>query len=218
MFNQLDASNFTYNKYIYNVEFENVLNKIITCYQIMIKDGVKLPNNENDIRDILVNKYINNPIIKKALDFNYFVFPEVPETQTTGRTDIRLNHPGSVFNQNEEYYIIECKRLDKNNQTGLTGLNAKYIENGICRFTTNYYSSYYQVNGMIGFVVEDMDIDENVKYINKLIPSFSDSFCDQEIEKNGFVIKDDFEYSYTSTHSINNKNRLLLYHLMLECF
>lgn len=215
MFNPLDASKFLYNEFIYTAEFEDILGKIIRCYQIMLEDEVELSNDENKIRDVLVNDYINNPKIKEKLEFKYFIFPEVPETETAGRTDIRIHSPVRYYNQNTEYYIIECKRLNANNQQGKTGLNAKYIESGICRFSTNYYSSHYQVNGMIGFVVDDIDNDENVTFINNLLISFPKSYCSDELVKNEFSIKDNFEYSYLSNHSINESTPLKIYHLML---
>ncbi len=49
MFGNLDASEFKYNTIIYNSEFEDILSKIIICYEMMIFDKVSLCNNENKI-------------------------------------------------------------------------------------------------------------------------------------------------------------------------
>ena len=215
MFGSLDASNFSGSVPFYDNEFEKILSKITICYQLMKTNKVVLENDENKIRDVLVNDYVNNPKIKNDLQLNYFIFPEVPETKTSGRTDIRIHNPNSFLNQNEEYYIIECKRLDNTNTTGKSGLNAKYIENGIDRFTTKFYSSYYRVNGMIGFVVEDLKIHENVKSINTLLTtSFSSITTKQEITKDSFI--DDFEYHYNSIHTDKDNDELKIYHLMFD--
>jgi hypothetical protein len=94
-------------------------------------------------------------------------------------------------------------------------LNAKYIENGIDRFITKFYSSYYRVNGMIGFIVEDLKIDENVKSINTLLTtSFSSISTKQEITKDSFI--DDFEYHYNSIHADKDNDELKIYHLMFD--
>lgn len=182
MFGRLDASKFSGSVPFYDNEFEKVLSKITACYQLMKTDMVALENDENKIRDVLVSDYVNNPKIKNELQLNYFIFPEAPETKTSGRTDIRIHNPNSFLNQNEEYYIIECKRLDNTNTIGKSGLNAKYIKNGIARFTNKLYSSYYRVNGMIGFIVEDLKIHENVNHINTLLTtSFSSITTNQKI-------------------------------------
>jgi len=215
MFGSLDASSFNGSVPLYDNEFEKILSKITICYQLMKIDKVALENDENKIRDALVNDYVNNPRIKNELQLNYFIFPEVPETKTSGRTDIRIHNPNTFLNQNEEYYIIECKRLDSTNVTGKSGLNAKYIKDGIDRFITKYYSSCYRVNGMIGFIVEDLKIDENVKHINTLLTnSFPSIATKQEITKDSFI--DDFEYRYNSIHTDKDNNELKIYHLMFD--
>ena len=68
------------------------------------------------------------------------------------------------WEQEKAYFIIECKRLDGNKT-----LNDKYKNEGINRFITKKYSSYYGANGMIGFVVKKIDIDENIKKIGSFL-------------------------------------------------
>ena len=53
MYSDINASNYKYNNAFYNSEFENILSKIIACYNLMISDKVKLVNDENKIRDVL---------------------------------------------------------------------------------------------------------------------------------------------------------------------
>mgnify|MGYP001791017005 CR=1 FL=1 len=215
MFGSLDASNFSGSVPFYDNEFEKILSKISTCYQLMKTDKVVLENDENKIRDILLLNYLKNNEIRRKIDLIQWHFErEVQEDHSIGRTDIKVISP-NTFEKQEAYYILECKRLDNTNTNGTTGLNAKYIENGIDRFITKYYSSYYRVNGMIGFVVEDLKIHENVKSINTLLTtSFPSIATKQEITKDSFI--DDFEYHYNSIHADKDNEELKIYHLMFD--
>jgi hypothetical protein len=215
MVNELSATGFYYNHQIYFREFEILLSKITSCYHLMLRDEIKLPNNENVIRNVFVNQYINNSRIKSQLEIAYFIFPEVPETESIGRTDIRIQKPDSFYNQNEAYYIIECKRLNNKARRGTSGLNSEYIRNGICRFTSNYYTSKYGVNALIGFVVEPMDIHQNVDDINFLLQNhFPEANTTSGFSRKQFI--PDFEYHYHSEHLCDNKREILLYHLMFN--
>ncbi|MBI9066097.1 MAG: hypothetical protein JEZ09_02315 [Salinivirgaceae bacterium] len=213
--NELDASNFLYNGEVYNKEFELILCKITSCYFMLKKDEKEVPlNNENGIRDIIVNNYINNPEIKKSLNLNYFVLPEVPESNSTGRTDIRIFSPNTFYNQ-DEYYIIECKRLDQKARRGTSGLNYEYINNGINRFITGKYSSHYKINAMLGFVIDSLDIHNNIEDINYLLKNnFTQIATTSFLQKENFI--DNFEFHYSSTHLTNDKQDLKLYHLMFS--
>ena len=110
---------------------------------------------------------------------------------------------------------MECKRLDNINTTGTTGLNAEYIKNGIIRFTSKYYSSFYRVNGMIGFVVTPLDIHANTDCINTLLEtSFNEANTNRKITQANFI--DGFEYHYSSSHSDSDNVPLDIYHLMFD--
>lgn len=212
---ELSAAGYSYNQQVYFGEFEILLSKIAICYNLMVQDKIQLPNDENGIRDVLVNQYINNPEIKRRLEIKYFIHPEVPETNSIGRTDIRISKPDTYYNQNEEYYIIECKRLDNKATRGISGLNAEYIKNGICRFVSNYYSSHYGVNAMIGFVVTPMDIHKNTDDINLLLKNhFPKANTTTALTKGNFI--PDFEFHYRSIHKKHDSTELYLYHLMID--
>ncbi|MCH7397810.1 hypothetical protein MM236_07415 [Belliella sp. DSM 107340] len=214
MFGSLDASNFSGSIPFYDNEFEKILSKITFCYRLMKTDNVALENDENKIRDVLVNQYINNSSIKRKIEFEYFIFPEVPETGTSGRTDIRIHNPNRFYDQ-DEYYIIECKRLDNVKTTGTSGLNAKYIRNGLDRFVCKYYASFYRMNGMIGFIVEDLEIDENMRNINTLLTtSFTSIKTTKVISRDTFI--NEFEFHYSSIHTDEDNNQLKIYHLMFD--
>lgn len=214
MFTELNASGYDYNGIFYNADFEEILSKIITCYNLMLTDNVSLTNDENAIRDVLLINYLkDNPTRKKIKLTDYLFDREVPEDRSLGRTDIKIQTL-NTFQDTSAYYIIECKRLDATNPNGTTGLNAKYIENGICRFASFSYSSHYKTNGMIGFVVDELDINENVSSINNLISTnFSKANTTQDLQYRAIV--DDFQFSYCSCHNVD-ENNVVLYHLMFD--
>jgi hypothetical protein len=156
--------------------------------------------------------YLKKEKYKRQLELTDYLFdPELPENK--GRIDIRIM-PINPFISDEAYYIIECKRLDATNQNGTTGLNGEYISEGICRFVSSKYSSYHKTNGMIGFIIQSMDIQGNVDCINGLLAN-QNFKANTNLNLHPRKIKDDFEYSYCSTHSMGTKE-IILYHLMLD--
>jgi len=214
IFTELNASGYEYNGIFYNAEFEDILSKIITCYNLMLADNVLFTNDENVIRDVLLINYLKDNAIRKKIKLTDYLFDrEVPEDRSLGRTDIKIQTL-NTFQDASAYYIIECKRLDATNTTGTTGLNAKYIENGIYRFVSSYYSTHNRTNGMIGFVVESIDINKNVSSINNLLTtSFLDANTTHNLQYREIVA--DFDFSYCSYHDVDGNN-LVLYHLMFD--
>jgi len=213
MFNDIDATNFSGTIPFYQSEFEEILSKVVVCYKMMVDDKVALVNDENKIRDVLVNDYLNKRTIKRKLELKYFINPEVPEINNK-RPDIKFQSPNSFYTP-EVYYTIECKRLDKESTTAKTGLNGKYIENGICRYTSKRYSSYHRVNGMIGFVVDKLDIDQNTNKINTLLSTtFPEANTITPLTKDNFI--EDFDYHYHSIHTDIDGDDLKIHHLMLD--
>ncbi|MDR0367959.1 MAG: hypothetical protein LBH82_02310, partial [Bacteroidales bacterium] len=215
----LKAVGYLYNGTNYTKELQRVLRGIYACYTMMLKDNVELPNDENGIRNNLVLRYLKNDTIREqtGLSGNFIFDREVPEDNTTGRTDIKVQTI-QTFIKSEAYYIIECKRLDSKYLTGTSGLNAEYINNGIYRFVSKYYSNYYRVNAMLGFVVAKMDIPANAININTLLknPKLNNCNTIQEIQPETFI--PDCEFHYSSKHrDIDNEN-FTLYHLMLNFF
>ena len=192
---ELDASTYYEAPNEYELEFKNLLLNIYSCYTLMVTEKIAVPqNSENTIRDILL-EYLKDTKIRNeyCLIEGYRFDKEVDEGK--GRVDIKIVNIND-FEDYEAYYIIECKRLD-----GSKTLNDAYVNDGIKRFTTSYksskcqpyYSSYYGVNGMIGFVVRKIDIDKNISKIGNFF---------NLIKVNEF---------YDSNHS-----DLKLYHLMMD--
>ncbi len=215
MYKEIDASPFEYNSIFYDQEFEIILCKITLCYQMMIKNDVKVPNDENYIRDILLFQFLKNDEIRREIGLLDYQFDrETLEDNTLGRTDIRVITQ-DTFQIQAAYYIIECKRLNNQNLIGISGLNAEYIKEGIMRFVNGKYSIYYRVNGMIGFVVEDMKIEQNIENINTLLTNqFPKANTKAIIKKASFI--ENFEYQYFSIHNDNKKSLFKLYHLMFD--
>lgn len=211
---RINASSYPFAKDDYRNEFEDILSKIITCYNLMITDNVSLTNDENAIRDVLLINYLKDNSIRKKIKLTDFLFDrEVPEDKSLGRTDIKIQTL-NTFQDTSAYYIIECKRLDATNLNGKTGLNAKYIENGIYRFASTTYSTHYKTNGMIGFVVESIDINTIRTSINNLLTTnFSEASTTQNLQYREIVT--DFGFSYCSRHNLP-EDSVVLYHLMFD--
>jgi hypothetical protein len=211
---ELNAAGFIHNAKTYTEEFRHILIGIVSCYNMMIKDNIKLPNDENEIRDRILIDYLNNDDIRTSTNLREFIFNrEVPENDTKGRTDIKIEIKDR-FRPTAAYYIIECKRLDDENTSGVSGLNADYIKDGICRFVSRYYSTYCGINGLLGFVVAKLDINTTMAHINTLAKTKINCNMIQEIRKECFIPY--YEYHYSSRHKDNENNVFTLYHLMLD--
>jgi hypothetical protein len=210
MFGELNASQFKHRSNFYGSEFESLLSKIIVCYEKMSAHITSLPNKENEIRDVLLIDYLNDNKIRNEIGLkNYLFDPEVPEGNE-GRTDIKIQTK-NTFEDTAAYYIIECKRLDTKSKNWEKSLNSEYVNEGIARFVSKKYSTYYKVNGMIGFIVEAMDINENIIAINSLLNgnlNTSQVLHYHEIAPN-------FDFSYRSTHNLD-KGEIAIYHLMFD--
>ncbi|MFH1859404.1 MAG: hypothetical protein ABH870_00055 [bacterium] len=211
MHNGNDASPFIYSLEMYEKEFENILIGITACYQMMIEDNVLLPNNENKIRDILRKDYLNKKQIRDCIGFTgkYNFDREVPEDNDRGRVDIKIITQNTL-EEPEAYYIIECKRLDSQKL-----LRTKYIEDGIKRFVEEKYSACHGINGMIGFVVKQMDICANIANINNLLENnFAKVNTETVLTSLNFI--ENFKYQYYSIHKDIKDKRIKLYHLMFD--
>lgn len=212
MFLEVDASGYDHSGKYYRDTFQEILSGIIACYHLVRSSNIRLPNNENYIRDHMLKQYLKTQWFKTQHGLvNYLFDLEIPED--AGRVDIRII-PVNPLISDDAYYVIECKRIDVKKPTGKSGLNAKYILEGMCRFVSEKYSAHYKTNGMIGFVVQPLDIHVNVASINHLLQTtFKEANTIQVLEYHEIV--KDFEFSYRSIHTIG-KESITLYHLMLD--
>jgi hypothetical protein len=212
---QIDASVFEYSITYFNTEFEDILGKIIICYNLMIVNGIVLPNDENQIRNELTFNYLNKNEIREQIGIGKYLFePESPTKNNSGRTDIKIISE-RTFEDTDAYYIIECKRLDSKNQRGKSGLNGEYVSNGIARFVMEgKYPFYNNTAGMIGFIVSKMDIHKNMDFINQLLQNtFTEINTERELTQKQII--PDFEYSYYSQHKVDNTTKTI-YHVMFN--
>ena len=219
----LNATSFVYSQTRRDSYFESIMTTCVDVYHAIIGSAIQLANDENTIRDEFL-RYLQNMNFKQSHGLKNLKFDK-ETVENTGRADIRVLPTKDEYINDEEYYLIECKRLDSKNLNGIYGLNAEYIKNGICRFVSGYYSTYYGCNAMFGFVVEKMDVKDNVKEINGLFSANlkkkkkgkeyvvnanvrqSMSYCD---------FANGYPYSYISTHTHISGKELVLYHLMFD--
>lgn len=209
MSNTLNAGIFLDSYQIYHDEFERIMIATQECYKLLLSESIKVQNDENKITKIICKNYLENDAIRIQLNISDFYFILEAQEGEYGRTDIRVITQNS-FSITAAYYIIECKRLDSKKLRGKSGLNAKYIENGVSRFLTpSYYSTYHKLNGMLGFVVEKINIDENINNINFVAKNFFSINMTRDIS---------FYRSnmYQSKHLRNDSEEITLYHLMLD--
>ena len=217
----LDASSFDYSRTRKDSLFELVLTKCIIVYNTILNSGISLVNDENLIRDEFL-KYLKDYDFKVKNELKHLIFDkEIPEI--TGRVDIRILPTKDEYVNDSAYYIIECKRLNAANLKGLRGLNAEYVKNGICRFSTGYYSSYFGCNAMFGFLVEPVNTQKdivnninsmlNIDFINAQGQSVNAN-ATQQMQHENFA--GGYSYSYMSKHTHSSGNELTLYHLMFD--
>lgn len=166
--------------------FEKIMQYMMDMSDKLVYDlsacNVKLPNDENKIRSIILENYLDNDDVRKINRMSSYRFmPENMENYTgtgtyLGRTDIRITL-SSDFKKKNAYYIVECKRID-----GSNSLNQKYVEEGVRRFVRKKYSSYYGKNIMFGFVVKKVNISQNTKEIEDIQNASTDSFLHGKIK------------------------------------
>lgn len=221
MFESISATNFKHSGSFYTNEFEDILRGMIVCYQCIYSSRVKLPNDENEIRNVMLKDYLKVKSFKES-HFNLANYQFDLETiENSGRTDIRILKVNPYIDD-YEYFVIECKRLNSKNLSGTTSLNSEYVKNGICRFVSGYYSSYFGLNGMIGFVVDDLDIVNNITNLNSFL--HKDLINEKQETVNAKAVQEikqielyeSFRYSYTSTHKTSSEREITLYHLMFD--
>jgi hypothetical protein len=209
----MDATVFRYANKYRNCAFEEVLNACIIIYFNLVAKSCQYPNNENRIRDAF-GRYLKDDDFKNAtyplMYYNY----EAEAAENEGFLDIKIQKV-NPYEGSWAYFIIECKRID-----GSKRLNKEYIANGICRFVSSYYSTYYGCNGMFGFVVKSLDINQNVGEINSMLQEEYLNDKGETVNSHALLpisrcdVHGEFDYSYYSVHSYGKD--ITLYHLMFD--
>lgn len=203
--------------------FEDMINFIFISLENMKNDltykNKKVKNNEEKIRNYLLENYLNNPTFKNNVDFSdlYLLFEkEVPEgydakeNKYVGRVDIKVFSVNTLINNPKDYYIIECKRID-----GSSILNREFVKEGIYRFILENpkYSSFHRKNIMLGFVVNDIDINENYNKIEDIQDNNNNTYIIEEKQKIEMKNKDFYLYRNKYT---NIYEQIDLYHMFYK--
>lgn len=184
-------------------DLKYILSCIYDCYLEILQSNIIINNDENGIRDLFISdEYLDNHLIKEKLGIGQYKFDKEIHT-IDGRVDIRvLDMIKTMKGEYKPYYFIECKRIDGLNSHYQTSLNNKYVNDGINRFITEKYPTHLEANGMLGFVVNKIDIKENTRRITIL---------------KDYQFIDNFDLSYISEHTtITSNKKIILYHLMLD--
>lgn len=216
------ATTFAYSHQRRDLYFESILEVCVDVFRLIIST-TKVLNDENKIRDEFI-KYLQNINFKKQYKLKNLKF-DSETTENSGRADIRVLPTKSEYIDDDEYYLIECKRLDNKRLKGKSGLNAEYVKNGICRFVNNnYYSSFFGCNAMFGFVIAPVNIPSDI--IGNINTLMSSSFLNdkkqvvnanatQELTYENFA--NNYQHSYISKHKCyNSENTIILYHLIFD--
>lgn len=164
------------NNIVQNSVFDQISTYILLCctqMKIDLKNESRLiPNDENKIRNYLVEHYLDDNVWRRNNNMMMFRFDsETPENYNDklikyeGRVDIKIMNQIDSFSDRSAAYFVECKRLD-----GKKHLNDEYVKNGIKRFVVapTRYSSFYRKNFMLGFLVVSMDLEKNIQKINEI--------------------------------------------------
>lgn len=195
----------------------HIVEKVLECFDLMMQDcsrnSHKIDNNETAIRDYLFCNYLNNDDVMRNINFDDFRFSsEVPEnyvnSRPQGRTDLQI-YSFDNFRFRERYFIIECKRIG-----GDLTLNRKYIDDGMCRFIGDKpkYTSYFKVNCMLGFVIKNIDIGENINRINSLLKNTYPNVPVQD-----YLHKWRIPNTYISSHGKAADTQITLIHAFPNC-
>ncbi len=219
----LNATSFVYSQIRRDSYFESILATCVVIYNDIISSAIKLAYDENLIRDVFL-KYLQNVQFKKIHELHHLKFDK--ETiENKGRADIRVLPTMAEYIDDDEYYLIECKRLGYSNShnTSASELNTEYVKNGICRFVSGYYSSHYDCNAMFGFlvsqvcvqtdIIDDINTKLNKDYINAQQRKVNANAKKQLTYEN---FANGYPYSYISTHTHASVKDLVLYHLIFD--
>lgn len=216
-FKNKDLNSFA-QKSIFNDLINFIFISLDEMKRVYILNNEKIQNNEEKIRTHLVKNYLNNDKFRKSIGYNTLMLRfdiEVPENykrdkeKYLGRMDIRVITPNFFYNQ-KDYYNIECKRID-----GSKILNELFVKEGICRFAleNSKYLSYHNKNIMLAFVVENIDIEQNVKQINQIQIKNKDIKIIQELQRNYMNRK---QYYLYESRYVNENQQLELSHMFYD--
>ena len=210
--------------------FKNLLSAIAICYQKSLLDNISFEKEidgksnklENQIRNRLVDEYLEDPILGEELNLMLYTFTAeaavIEKGKEKGYIDVKICiSPISNINK-KDFFVFECKNLD-----GESALNSEYVKEGIHRFVNEKYPTNLKRNGMLGFIVKTCDIEKNTSKINNLISKSGTNPEIIEVRNNTSItltktnILKGFDFSYVSNHqTLDKQKEFELHHLMLD--
>lgn len=208
-----------FNKLI-NTDMEKITRYIVDVSEQVVKDYQQnfefLRNNENKIRNVILERYLkksrnNHNMMEYRFEAEAIENYNEEEQEYKGRTDIRIIKKVD-FEKDEAYYTVECKKIDGKNGENEKNLNQQYVNEGINRFVTKKYSSYYGKNIMWGFVIKKIDITQNVNLIQDIQNKHSNEHLHGEF---CFVDKKNTSQRYKSVYNIQSE-KLELWHIFSD--
>ena len=209
------AFSFSYDLYIN--EFKQVGKLLIYSYcQMILNNEILTSDHENYLRNVLVKKYLRDKEAKKKYNIGYLGFEIEPgeidiDNITIGFIDIKVTNLGNKdLLDEDEYYSIECKRLD-----GGTTKNNLYIKEGINRYVQSKYSSQMPFASMIGFI-ESGNAPKSISDINHFLNQ--NKLFKTHSELSEYLIETDFNETYISKHErkYSQYDKIDIIHFMLD--
>jgi hypothetical protein len=180
---------------------------------------------EDYLRNDLLNNYINN--FKSKFDLDYFHFEpgvdEIKENVTIGSLDIKISLPTNASLSDDNYFAIECKRINK-----LAKTKSYYIDHGVERFLSRKY--YPECNSKIAIMLSFMECEKSTqkenpssiilsfnellikKYKNNILHNVGELDLDFNIEKKYNVD------IYNSHFKRNDGTEIQIYHIFLDYY
>lgn len=208
------------NEIYYNDLINKIVDSVLTCCENMLDDLIrvnrKIPNHEEKIRTHLCENYLNNDEVRIRIGLDKVPVRFIIESPVNynseedthrGRVDIKVVGENWLFRNINDYFTIECKRID-----GSQELNRKFIDCGVCRFAAEpiLYPSYNKKNFMFGFLVKDIDVNSNINLINDIQNETPCLTVNQEFIQTECTINN--SYIYISKYALK-ENTLELKHL-----
>lgn len=209
------AFSFAYDLYIN--EFKQVGRFLIYSYRQMISNNETLTSDhETYLRNVLVKKYLRDKEAKQKYKIGYLGFEIEPGeidiiNQTVGFIDVKVTNLGNKdLLDEDEYYSIECKRLD-----GSTTKNNLYIKEGINRFVQSKYSGQMPFASMIGFIENGISTQIKTE-INHILNQ--DKIFKTNSVLTEYLVEHDFNETYISKHERKNSqfDKIDIIHFMFD--
>lgn len=180
---------------------------------------------EDYLRNDLLKNYIDNNKSKFELEYFHFVpgADEVKEGVTIGSLDIKVLLPTNNSLSDNEYFAIECKRVNK-----LAKTKSYYIDHGVKRFLSRQY--YPETNSKVAMMLSFMECEKPTQKEDSksIVVSFNDLLnknyksnilhCigDKELD-----VKIDQKYNidiYNSYFKRNDGSDIQIYHIFLDYY